>query len=487
MILKKKSSDHLCCGHDQFHKKTECCCPTKGGLQVQPLQSSCCKKCGAERYNEFTQLCCQSTVVEKPAHAKCCGEKAINKHTHLCCGPGKLILKRDSRDHECCGHRQYNQRTQCCYPTKDGLKISPIHSCCSGVQQQKPTPQPICREPNSKLCGSTCYNPNDSRCCERNQGNSQWCCAPGQCDGTPSVYNPDTHICCDGCVSEWNPWKDQCYGGTANGPDLRGHLCCNNTLHTDGEDREECSEVGTSYSPAKETMCWSKFHDQPGQYCCGKETYHSDAEICCNGHSHQKTENTHCCGVAAYNIKDPLKKCCAGTLYNLTIGHEAQCCGTILKTSNQSVCCSSEDKVVLYSTKTGFGCCGHLYYNSSLWSCCAGKLSPVRRPSKTIIETRLLSVNNLKEEDLCNTIHIGTVERVSLSSIMFKAALKIHGRNATVTPLASPYILRHDRCSSPKLTPGKSYFFNEVNVFADVNHDSTHQSLHFIFSKCYRH
>lgn len=48
----------------------------------------------------------------------------------------------------------------------------------------------------------------------------------------------------------------------------------------------------------------------------------------------------------------------------------------------QSVCCLSEDKEVLYSIEAGFRCCGHLYYNSSLWSCCAGKLSPLHHPGQ---------------------------------------------------------------------------------------------------------
>lgn len=50
---------------------------------------------------------------------------------------------------------------------------------------------------------------------------------------------------------------------------------------------------------------------------------------------HLKSENIHCCGVKAYNIKDPQMKCCAGTLYNLTSldehGGDAQCCGSILQ------------------------------------------------------------------------------------------------------------------------------------------------------------
>lgn len=30
----------------------------------------------------------------------------------------------------------------------------------------------------------------------------------GQCNVTATVYNPHTHVCCDGCVSPWKPWID---------------------------------------------------------------------------------------------------------------------------------------------------------------------------------------------------------------------------------------------------------------------------------------
>ncbi|XP_034723821.1 uncharacterized protein si:ch211-195m9.3 [Etheostoma cragini] len=187
-------------------------------------------------------------------------------------------------------------------------------------------------------------------------------------------------------------------------------------------------------------------------------------------------------------------KCCTGKLHNLTLlgrpGHDVQCCGSILQ-SSQDVCCSSEDKEVLYFAKTGFFCCGHLYYNTSMWSCCAGKLSPVHKAGQhqnvTIKESTLLSLNNLNESSLCNAMQIGTIESVSPCSNVFSNVLKIHGRNASVQPLVSPYILQTpDHCSVPKLIPGNSYFFNEDNVFTDYNHNSVLQSLYFIFSKCYR-
>ncbi|XP_070685837.1 galaxin-like isoform X2 [Pempheris klunzingeri] len=258
----------------------------------------------------------------------------------------------------------------------------------------------------------------------------------------------------------------------------RGVLCCNNTLYKNRADGERCSENNIPYNPAEGTICRSQFHGSPGQHCCGTDVYQPHTEICCNGHRHPKGRNTQCCGVQAYSIKDPKLKCCAGTLYSLTslgrLGHE-------------DVCCSSGDKEVLYSAKAGFRCCGHFYYNTSLWSCCAEKLSPAHQQHqhKEIKESRLRSLNNLSEKDLCKELQIGIVESVSVHSIVFHSVLKICGRSATVKPLSSPHILETpDRCTSPKLIPGKTYVFNQVHVFTDFNHDSILQSLHFIIAKC---
>ncbi|XP_034404648.1 galaxin [Cyclopterus lumpus] len=270
------------------------------------------------------------------------------------------------------------------------------------------------------------------------------CCVEesGRPVDAPVVYNPHTHVCCGGCVSEWKPRTHQ-------------------------------------------------FHGLPGQRCRAK-VHLPHTEICCDGQRHLRQGNTHCCGVKAYNIKDPQMKCCAGTLHTVPIGREAQCCGSTLQTApKQNVCCLSEDMEVLYSAKMGFGCCGHLYYNSSLWSCCAGTLSPAPQPGchrrEKVKESILLSLNNLNEEDLCDEMQIGTVDSVSLHGIAFNSVLTIHGRSAIVIPLASPHILQTpDHCSVPKLVLGKSYFFDKVNVFTDSNHDSILQSLHFIISKCYR-
>lgn len=93
--------------------------------------------------------------------------------------------------------------------------------------------------------------------------------------------------------------------------------------------------------------------------------------------------------------------------------------------------------------------------------------------------------------DLCikclDTLFIGTVESVSLHGIVLSSVFSISGGTATVKPLPSPHVLKAtDRFNSPKMIPGKTYFFNDTNLFIAFNHGSVLQSLHFIISKCTR-
>ncbi|XP_065816610.1 uncharacterized protein [Labrus bergylta] len=467
-ILKRKSSNHECCGQKgQYDKMTQRCCLVDNALKIQPINSTCSEElsmsalCGQKTYDERNELCCESSLVAKPTPAsKCCGNETYDEDNQLCCGLNvKKILKRKSSNHECCGQKgQYNKMTQ---------------RCCL-VCNNSP-------ETHNILCGSSCFSGTGYLCCERDKT---------QPSGQGNIDPTCSHVCCAGCISEWKSLDQGC-GATQNSLVQHKVLCFD--LETDRKDGEECSDISVPYLQSKGTICCNKFHGSPGQHSCGTELYNPHREICCNGHRHSKEENKRCCGVQAYNIKNKQKKCCAGTLYHLSSeisAHEAQCCGSSLQKSSD-ICCSNEHKEVLYPAKTGFSCCGHLYYNTSLWSCCAGKLSPVHKPGqrhgRSIKKPRLVSMSNLNEEDLCKEMLIGIVDSVSLHSIVFSSVFKIFGRNATVIHLPSTRVLRApDHCNSPKLILGKTCFFDQVNVFTDFTHDSLHQSLHFIISKCYR-
>ncbi|RVE64870.1 hypothetical protein OJAV_G00130080 [Oryzias javanicus] len=493
-ILNRISVHHLCCGHEQFNNQTQCC---SDDLKVENHtncdnkttgRTSVKKQCGTNPFDESSQLCCGPVNDKKilnriSVHHLCCGHEQFNKQTQccsddlkvenhtncdnkttgrtsvmeqcdsglynktkeLCCGPhgSKIILNKISKNHSCCGHNQYNTKTQRC---TDELKVYNFSS--ENLSQNACVPLEIKRSnPNCfriGLFGSNCNKPNRCSCCERLQTKLLHCLSGRQCKSTG--YNPKQKIC-------RKPWMDQCCGDTPFGSEQPGVLCCDKTLHKDVQ----------------------------GQHCCGSSVYDPEKQICCNGHSYPKTF-FHCCGESAYNISDPLKKCCGGTLYNLTKeqSNDTQCCGSLLK-SKEEVCCSSEDKVMMYCAGEDFKCCGHHYYNTSLWSCHRGRLSPGQ--SANSAESTLLSINNLDETQLCKQIYFGAVQSVSPNSTVFSSVLKIHGERATVHHHVGPFIVTNNGMIL-RLTLGKWHFFNNSHVFTDFNHESLQQSLFFILSKC---
>ncbi|XP_024910946.1 uncharacterized protein LOC103378087 isoform X2 [Cynoglossus semilaevis] len=459
-ILQRDSAHHVCCGHAQFNPKTHCCCSNHDSLQIKHSSSPCCVgnlATNPQRLKTTLQTllgpnAMNSVALHPTRHTvskrgPCGGD--FDARTHLCCGASdnKKLLIRKSDHHQCCGHDQYDTKTQCCCYKDNGILV--VHNftsrCCgheSGVLMQAPLSQRICTEPNTSLCGTICYNPSQLNCCERKNVEGRWCCESGGCDSGPTLYDAQTHVCCDGCVSERKPWTNQ-------------------------------------------------FHDSPGQHCCGTDTYQPEAEICCDGHRHPKIKSGRCCGIKTYNIQDPDVKCCEGTLHNLKVLGNGEddilCCGSLLQTP-QDICCSSADKAVLYANKTGHSCCGHRYYNRSLWSCCAGSLKPLHpsglRQGNAPAGSSLSSVFNLPPEDLCNKIRLGTVESVSQRSIVFRDVVEINGSQDFVKALPTPHVLETpDTCNIPSLTPGVMYYFNDVEVFTDF-HQNPLESLYFILLKC---
>ncbi|XP_017163579.1 uncharacterized protein LOC103474634 isoform X2 [Poecilia reticulata] len=473
-----------CCAGKPYNPKTETCCRDKGEKKTVKMSEKVSKCCGLKAYNPLNEMCCDFTVQPKPfPMAECCGKAAFNSKTQLCCGENRKILDRISPDHRCCYENQFNIKTECCCSGQIQPKVS---GCCG----MNPPASLVHEHQRSHFCGSESYDPKTERCCQRKHGDINARCISGAKPST-TVYDPKIDICCDGCLTKLQPWMDQCCGDSPYGLAQRGVLCCENRLYHNREDGEECSESGVPYKPFAETVCAHKRHNSPGGHCCGEELYQPNKTVCCKGQRYDRGKHIRCCGVHAFNISDPLKKCCEGTLHNLT-GEEnnLRCCGSeLLNATNQDVCCTSEEQSLFYPAKDGFQCCGHHYYDSALWSCCAGKLSPVHHQTthtrRNAKESKLQLVNNLNKTQLCNEVFIGVVESVSRSSTVFSNVLKITGKEATVEP--DVFVLETpDQCKFFKLTAGKTYFFNRADVFADFNHESVLQSLHFILSKCFQ-
>ena len=108
-----------------------------------------------------------------------------------------------------------------------------------------------------------------------------------------------------------------------------------------------------------------------------------------------KTIRTTCCGTKDYNYSDLQLKCCHGILYNLTVlgwnPQKAQCCGSLLlkerSNSTQECCISSQGRSLAYKAQPGLSCCGHHYYNTSLWSCISESLFPLCSRQRSGLKT----------------------------------------------------------------------------------------------------
>nr|XP_040044088.1 uncharacterized protein si:ch211-195m9.3 isoform X2 [Gasterosteus aculeatus aculeatus] len=475
------------CGEKAFNPEEATCCPYENGSTItEGLSEKVSACCGLKAYDQLNQICCHGTILVKPGpNAQCCDKKAFDVDEQMCCGPltNKTILTKESSDHRCCGQNSFNPTTQCCCSINESLSIwSKDSSCCEKAD-----------------CGQNTYNTSDKLCCQstvvsKNVSNAQ-CCGK-------QAFNNDTQLCCgpsdDKIILERISIDHLCCG--RNRFDTNKECCC---LTKEGlqiqqinsscrRDQGQSSDATAVFNPHIGVCCgrcvsdWNpstdQLHGPPGQHSCRTKVYRPHAGIICDG-----PRTPHFCGSKAYDIKDPGMKCCAGTLHNLTQVPEAQCCGSILQ-NKPNVCCLSEHMEVLYSNKTKFECCGHLYYNTSLWSCCAGTLSAVP-PRGQHPKSILRSLGNLNETDLCGKLQVGIVERDGLNGIVFNSVLIIHGRNGSVIPRSGLHTLSTgtDGCSNAKLVPGKSYFFDDVkvNVFTDLNHDSILQSIYFIISKCH--
>ncbi|TWW77193.1 hypothetical protein D4764_12G0005830 [Takifugu flavidus] len=118
-----------------------------------------------EAYHTLSEICCEGTVVTKPAmKARCCGKEAIDADLQLCCGPNSTILNRTSSHHLCCGHKQYNNQTHTCDEINGSLEISAKISEAIDADLQ------LCCGPNSTILNRTSSH---HLCCGHKQYNNQ--------------------------------------------------------------------------------------------------------------------------------------------------------------------------------------------------------------------------------------------------------------------------------------------------------------------------
>ncbi|KAK5620606.1 hypothetical protein CRENBAI_021795 [Crenichthys baileyi] len=154
-----------------------------------------------------------------------------------------------------------------------------------------------------------------------------------------------------------------------------------------------------AYNPLNEMCCELAVKPKPSlnASCCAKEPYDKNTKLCCGGKKllTRLSPEHLCCFESQF---DPsIEKCCQNTCprIQLKINNSTKCeknltclgtsdgngintCGTykqkkglenVTDTVVEEVCCESESEKVVYRKKDGFSCCGHHYYNLSLWSC----------------------------------------------------------------------------------------------------------------------
>ncbi|TKS80995.1 Calmodulin [Collichthys lucidus] len=457
MILKRKSSDHVCCGPDkQYNTKTECCCFTDRGFEIQSIQHNCCKnesahvteglsenvspRCGLRAYDSLKEICCGTTIIAKPApNSQCCGQEAIDADKHLCCGKNgsEKILRRNSPDHVCCGpDKQYNTETECCHYNAS----FEIHSL------------------NSGNCELRCGQDNKGMILKR-KSSDHVCCGPDK------QYNTKTECCCF----------------TDRGFEIQSiqHNCCKNESETWSFTQvvSLCHTLAIiKSSTGMRPKCrHNNFSDlltqelQAGHYDAAPIVHNPHMHICHDGCLSERTSQTE--------------------QREMLYGFAEQRNNKLYKGREDRKDCSEVNVPYNPAKMT-------LHVLLRLMAYIAVALKSIIRRSAAMdtgdldTESTLLTMDNLTETQLCKEILIGIVASVSphQRSIAFNNVLKIHGRNGTLTPLASPHILNTpDRCNFPKVTPGKTYFFDRVNMYIDFNHDSILQSIHFIFTTCSYH
>ncbi|XP_030192952.1 galaxin isoform X2 [Gadus morhua] len=219
-LLRKKSSNSICCGDEQYSPDTHCCC-LDGAFRTEARDCSlCCEQdknqaapigdlalfesnvskddshnivrqpchpstacCGQQAFDPSSAVFCGLTILVHPL--RCCGGGAYHTNTQLCCGPlgREKILSKKHEENICCGDAQYNNGTHECLGDPRRVKERPVSPGTCSDRASIPRPAGL-------------YNPNTQLCCgplgrrkilsKKHEENN--CCGDAQ-------YNNGTHEC----------------------------------------------------------------------------------------------------------------------------------------------------------------------------------------------------------------------------------------------------------------------------------------------------
>ncbi|XP_037395763.1 galaxin-like isoform X3 [Pygocentrus nattereri] len=473
---------HLsCCGTTAYNKLDSSCCNNVVTVGLSQTVSSCC---GSKAYNPLNQICCGGSIQDKTsAHTECCGSGLYDTKKQLCC-KNQFVQLKETVNHVCCGNATLNTLKQCCCDT---LEVENLDSaCCKQKLERERASLPNASQPTT----SSALLLKDNR--QMDPEGSAYSETP-HCGLQP--YCPLKYICCSGKLFSKTSDVTQCCGEEPYKLSEEGVLCCDGQLYR-GQPAGSLCSGNVPYSPHNCTVCQEHVHLPAGQQCCGQKTFNPHEEICCNGHrySHKGKADMTCCGSHAYNASSGTHMCCSGHLHDLTNlknKEEAECCGPVLLTNKkEQQCCHSAEKSLVYKTQPGHSCCGHWYYNMSMWSCCAGQLTSKPTHAKIGELKFIRPLLDFSKSAICKwPVLLGTVQSVAVKQnkrfVVLKEALEVNttvkscGNSLEVGPL--------DHCLFPVLELGRTYLWtknkqSKYEPLADVTGLTT--PLHTILSLC---
>ncbi|XP_032401516.1 uncharacterized protein LOC116707921 isoform X1 [Xiphophorus hellerii] len=205
--------------------------------------------------------------------------------------------------------------------------------------------------------------------------------------GKGTTTSCDPSFCCEGKL--YDPRKDTCCkppgnraGNLTEGLSERMSQCC-------GEE---------AYNPLNEICCNLTVNAKPSHdaKCCGKAPYDEKKEVCCSDKLLKKRSPEHLCCYGKL-FDSSIENCCQNMFprIQMKINNSLVCVknftcdptisGEVHKietnksdqknaTSTQKQVCEFGDEKEEYYEKEGFQCCGHHYFNTTLWSCEKHKL-----------------------------------------------------------------------------------------------------------------
>ncbi|XP_052008635.1 galaxin isoform X2 [Xyrauchen texanus] len=449
------------------------CCKGKITPGLSQLVADCCESVA---YNPLNKICCNGRIqTRNSAQAMCCGTEVYLKETDLCCVDTIYKLEQNLF---CCGNKSYSNESHCCCTSlcSDPNVKPKSEPCCSKLQTDGQSTVNSCTEKETARRSPPQLPSNFTS--PYNKVSELMCGS--------KAYNPQKKVCCSGNLFKKSSVITKCCGEHVYSVSEKNVMCCNGNLHRDLPEQSECVG-GVVYTPGR-TVCKLFVRPRLGEHCCGEKTFNLNEHICCNGHRHSRLNGNFCCGSEAYDPYNQFQmRCCSGHLYNIThLGGKAECCGTLLLEDNTNqTCCSSTSHDMIYEIQPKHLCCGHDYYNTSLWSCCAGHLKPTPKTNISLTEHRLKPLMELIP-DICNkSVLFGKVESVALDNyrnIVLRVIARMHVKSAgdIKNPLVNVTL---DHCNSPALELGMTYLW-EMNssVYKPLSHPIDQPSdIHMLF------